>query len=272
MSRHRPRALAASAVAIAACAWAGGAGGAAAYEWQGEGRGTPLARFPDAGAIAAAGRYLDDRAGRTAFAVVDSVGRLRGLRPYERFETASVVKVMMLVAYLQRLARENRGLRRFDTALLYPMIHVSDNDAASRVLAIVGQGALQRVARQAGMTAYAPGVGWWAYSQTCAADQARLMSMLGTLVPPRFYGYARYLMATIAPSQSWGIPPLARPAWQVFFKTGWLPERGLFNEIALLERGPERFSVAVLTDGDPSAEYGHETAAGVGARLLGLIR
>jgi hypothetical protein len=61
---------------------------------------------------------------------------------------------------------------------------------------------------------------------------------------------------------------VARPRWQVFFKTGALPERGLFNEVARLERAGVTFSVAVLTDGDPSMAYGEETIAGVAARLL----
>ncbi len=43
-------------------------------------------------------------------------------------------------------------------------------------------------------------------------------------------------MAGIEPSQSWGVPPVARPRWQVFFKTGALPSQGLFNEVARLER------------------------------------
>ena len=241
---------------------------AGAFQWQAEGNGIPLAPFPSAGAIGAAGGFLQARAGRTAFAVVDSAGRLSGLHVHEHFETASVVKVMLMIAYLQRLAAHHASLQPFDRSLLYPMIHVSDNAAASRVLAVVGQSALARVARESGMSDYAPGVGWWAYTQTSPADQARLLFMLGRLIPARYYAYARYLMSTIEAEQSWGIPEVARPAWQVFFKTGQLPEQGLFNEVALLERGPIRFTAAVFTDSDPSMAYAHETIAGVGARLL----
>jgi hypothetical protein len=262
-----PRRLALVALLSGACALAHTLP-ARAFQWQAEGHGIPLAPFPSAGAIADAGGFLQARTGRTAFAVVDSAGRLEGLHVHEHFETASVVKVMLMTAYLQRLAAHHASLQRADKTLLYPMIHVSDNAAASAVLAVVGQGALARVAREAGMSDYAPGVGWWAYTQTSPADQAQLFFMLGRLIPPRFYGYARYLMSTIEAEQSWGIPEVARPAWQVFFKTGQLPEQGLFNEVALLERGPVRFAAAVFTDSDPSMAYAHETIAGVGARLL----
>ena len=75
-------------------------------------------------------------------------------------------------------------------------------------------------------------------------------------------------MAGIEPSQSWGVPPVARPRWQVFFKTGALPSVGLFNEVARLERPGVTFTVAVFTDDDPSMGYGEQTIEGVAARLL----
>ncbi len=241
---------------------------ARAVEYQGEGRGIPVPAYPSAGAIADAVRFLDSRAGRTSFAVVDSQGRLSGVRVRERFQTASVVKVMMLVAYLQMLNARHRGLDGADTSLLYPMIHVSDNNAASAVLAIVGGAALERVARESGMADYAPGVGWWAFTQTSAADQARFFFSLERLIPAQFYGYARGLLGGIEPSQSWGIPPVARPRWQVFFKTGALPSEGLFNEVGRLERPGVTFTIAVLTTGDPSMSYGEQTIQGVAAALL----
>ncbi len=230
-----------------------------------------MSAYPSAGAITAAARFIDARAGRTAFAVVDSRGRLWGARVHEHFQTASVVKVMMLVAYLQMVSAQHRGLNRADTSLLFPMIHISDNNAASAVLGIVGGGALARVARESGMSDYSPGIGWWAYTQTSAADQARFFLSLERLVPSQFYGYARGLLAGIEPSQSWGIPPVARPRWQVFFKTGALPSEGLFNEVARLERPGTTFTIAVFTTGDPSMSYGEQTIQGVAASLLARL-
>jgi hypothetical protein len=241
---------------------------AAALEYQGEGRGIPVAPYPSPGSIAAAIRFIDSRAGATAFAVVDSQGHLAGTRLHEHFETASVVKAMMLVAYLQMLDAQHRSLSASDRSLLYPMIHVSDNNAASAVLAIVGNSALARVAREAHMSDYAPGVGWWAFTQTSATDQARLFSLLGELIPTRFYSYARGLLSGIDPSQSWGVPAVARPRWQVFFKGGWLPAEGVFNQVARLERGRTTFTIAVLGRGEPSMSYGEQTIEGVAAALL----
>ncbi len=241
---------------------------ARALQYQGAGRGIPIAAYPSAGALAAAKRFLATRAGRTSFAVIDNQGRLSGVRVREHFQSASVVKVMMLVAYLQMLDAHHRGLRAADSSLLYPMIHISDNDAASAVLGIVGGAALARIARESGMGDYAPGVGWWAFTQTSAADQARFFFVLERLIPPQFYAYARGLLAGIEPSQSWGVPPVARPRWQVFFKTGALPSVGLFNEVARLERPGVTFTIAVFTTGDPSMSYGEQTIQGVASALL----
>jgi beta-lactamase class A len=226
------------------------------------------AAYPSKASIVAAVRYLNARAGRTSLAVVDSAGRLNGTRLREHFQSASVVKVMFLTAFLQHLNADHRGISAIDRALLYPMIHISDNEAASAVLARVGAGAVARVAREAGMQDYAPGVGWWAFTQTSAADQARFFIALQRLIPRQFWPYARGLLAGIEPLQSWGIPQVARPRWQVFFKTGALPSEGLFNETARLERPGVTFTISVFTTGDPSMGYGEETIRGVASALL----
>jgi len=235
----------------------------------GQGSGQPAAPFPDGPAVRAAASFLTQRAGMTSFAVMNDLGQLSGARVHERIESASVVKVMMLVSYLQRLSAEHRGIDAQSNAILYPMIHISDNDAATDVFdAIGGYPALERIARQAGMSDFVPGVGWWAYTQTSAADQARFFYELDGLIPAQFLGYALNLLATIEPEQSWGVPPVARPDWAIFYKTGALPSEGLFNEAARLERDGVMFSLCVLTTGDPSMGYGEQSIQGVGAELL----
>jgi hypothetical protein len=228
-----------------------------------------LPAYPSLGRVLAAARYLAGRTAETGFAVVDSHGRVLGREQDRRFASASVVKSMMLVAYLQMLARQHRSLDRASQALLYPMIHASDNAAASAVLAIVGQQALDRVAREAGMRDYQRARGWWAFTQVSAADLARFFFRQDELIPGRFDAYARRLLSGIEASQSWGVPPIARPEFQVFFKTGWLPEEGVVDEAARLESSRITFAMAVLSVGEPSMAYGEQTIAGVTARLLG---
>jgi len=229
--------------------------------------------YPSATRVRRAQRYIAKRAGRKAFAVVDDRGRLKGFKLRSRFHSASVVKSMLLVAYLRRLAREHRTLDRDSRALLYPMIHSSDNDAASAVLAIVGERALDRVARDAHMRDYEPGRGTWGFTEVSAADLARFFSRQDEMIPRRFDDYARWLFSTIEARESWGIPAVARPEFRVYFKGGWLPEgEGLVNQVARLERPPITFSLAVLSTRNPSMRYGEQTIEGVTRRLVGRAR
>jgi hypothetical protein len=56
------------------------------------------AAVPGRDQVRSAKRYLNDRQGSTSLAVVDSRGRLRGLRRRSTYVSASVVKAMLLVA------------------------------------------------------------------------------------------------------------------------------------------------------------------------------
>jgi hypothetical protein len=234
------------------------------------GHGRAPSGVPDRAHVRRAAAFLAHRRGRTAFAVVDSQGRLSGAHLHRRFVSASVVKAMLLVSYLRGLGARHRGLDGGSRSLLYPMIHVSDNNAATAVWRRVGDGALRRLARRAGMTDFSI-VGIWARAQISAADQARFFFEMDSLLPRRFRGYARGLLGGISRPQSWGIPAVARPRFAVFFKGGW---RGtvlgqLVHQVARLERRGVRFSIAVMTDGNPSMGYGIGSIRGVAARLVG---
>jgi hypothetical protein len=229
-----------------------------------------LPAYPASLRVIAAAGYLAGRAGGNAFAVIDDHGRLEGIDVHRRFHSASIVKSMLLVAYLRMLADQRRSLDGASQALLYPMIHASDNNAASAVLAIVGQAALDRVARDAHMSDYQPSGVWWALTEVSAADLARFFLYQDAMIPSQFDGYARGLLSGIEPSQSWGIPAIARPEFQVFFKGGWLPQaEGLVNQAARLERPGIVFAMSVMSANDPSMQYGEQTIAGVTLRLLG---
>src|SRR5207245_2726268 len=88
-----------------------------------------LPAYPSSPRVIAAARYLAARAGANAFAVIDDHGRLAGVDVHRRYHSASIVKSMLLVAYLRMLADQSRPLDGASQALLYPMIHSSDNNA-----------------------------------------------------------------------------------------------------------------------------------------------
>ncbi len=70
---------------------------------------------------------------------------MSGVHEHWTFVSASVVKAMLLVAYLRRLdAMGRHSVDSYSNSFLYPMIHVSDNSAATQTWSIVGDGALYR--------------------------------------------------------------------------------------------------------------------------------
>jgi hypothetical protein len=227
--------------------------------------------FPGPAAIARAAAYLATRAGRKAFAVIDTEGRLSGVNVHRRFNTASVVKAMLLTAYLRRLDRLGQHyIDPYSNSFLYPMIHVSNNDAATRCWSIVGDAGLYSVAKAAGMTDFSVS-GKWGNALLSPADQAHFFFIMDSLIPREFVSDARFLLSTIEPSQSWGIPPVARPlGYQTFFKDGSEPTAlgQLVHQIDRLEGHGQTFAIAVMTDGDPTMLYGERTISGVGEALL----
>jgi hypothetical protein len=216
----------------------------------------------------AAVRYAHARGGDVSFAVVDELGRLHSYRSARVVPAASVLKAMLLVAYLRQPSVRARALTDADRRLLAPMIRWSDNGTATTVRNLVGAAALERLARLAGMRHFRVRFPWGS-SEITAAGQARFFYRVDRLVPKRHRAYARTLLASVVPSQRWGIPPAKPRGWKIFFKGGWGPGTGsVTHQVALLERGAQRVSLAVLTLGNPSHRYGTETIRGVASRLL----
>lgn len=216
----------------------------------------------------AAIRYQDGRQGDVAFAVRTDHA-FYGYRSTHREWSASVLKAMLMVAYLDRPSVAGRPLSAADSALLAPMITRSDNAAADAVDTIVGDGGLDALARRVGMRAFTPAQPIWGESEITPADQTRFFLHIDRYVAPRHRGYAMHLLASITPAQRWGIGQIAPRGWRLYFKGGWGAGTGLIdNQVALLTRGCARVAIAVLTMHDGSHAYGKQTLAGIFARLL----
>jgi beta-lactamase class A len=219
---------------------------------------------PTASARRAAFAWAARRAGKVAVAVVDSHGRSYGYHEDRRFITASVVKAMLLVAYLRRHSTVSPAMH----ATLTRMIIVSDNDAADAVYRSVRRSGLRRLARQARMRSFRTS-GAWILCRVSAADMARFFRDMERYIPRAHRRFANGLLTHIVSYQSWGIPEAARPlGYRVYSKAGWLGSWTLANQAARLERKRVRIGLAVLTDDNPTPAYGKETVAGITKRLL----
>lgn len=232
-------------------------------------RGAPARVVPPPARIRKARRYAAGRDGLVSFALVDSRGRLHALDGDRPYVSASVVKVMLLAAELRRLHGEGLPLDPLTRDLLTRMITYSDNAAADAIYARNGDEGLYEAARVGGMRSFRV-AGYWANAQITASAMARAMWRLDALMAGSQHDFAIGLLGRIVPEQSWGIPAAARDRWDVRFKGGWRgTELGqLVHQAARLQRGPDHLSLAVLTDAQPSQEYGQATVRGVASRLL----
>ena len=233
-----------------------------------EARAQAQAAVPSSEQVRGAQRWLRQRRGVASFAVSDSRGRLRGLAPRRTYVSASVVKAMLLVAYLRRIGNRRPG--PVERTLLGPMIRVSSNGAATSIFGRLGARPLNGLARRAGMRDFSV-PGGWPSAQISAGDQARFFRRFDRLTPRRSRGYARRLLAAVDRRQRWGFPRTAlRTGFKAFFKLGWRSTgRGqLVHAAGLFERRDLRVSLAVLTDGNPSHAYGTVTIRGVARRIF----
>lgn len=215
--------------------------------------------------VRAARRYARSRAGHVGFAVLDTDGRLRGWRRTQTFPSASLSKAMLLVAVLRKQGRH--ALSGWQRGLLEPMIRYSDNDAATAIYREVGGAGLLAVARAARMHRFHD-VGYWSDAVLSPADQVRLFARIDRLVPRVHRGYLRRLLRSVTGEQRWGIAAVAdHRGWRILFKGGW--RTALAHQAALIEHGGRRVAIGILTDHNPSQQYGMQTIQGVAQRLIG---
>jgi beta-lactamase class A len=215
-----------------------------------------------------ANHYADGRPGEVAFAVrteKDVWGR--GLD--RRVQSASVVKALLLVAYLRQPDVRSRDLTSEERHFLSPMIRRSDNHDASTVVARLGAAKVDRTAHRVGMRRFYLDRAIWGRSLITAREQSRFFLHIDARLPPRHRAWGMELLRTVVPKQRWGIGQAIPAGWTAYFKGGWGSGNGLVDhQVALLARGQERVSVAVLTITDGTHKAGKETLRGVFRRLL----
>jgi hypothetical protein len=230
------------------------------------GRREPIDRLyrPD---MRAAIAYARTRQGDIAFAVRTD-HRFYAYRPDHVEWSASMVKSMMMVAYLDEPWVADRTLNGRDGSLLWPMITESDNDDADQVYDIIGPGALYALAARVGMESFST-QSIWGETHVTPRGLTKFFLHIDSYVVKRHRGYAMAALSKIVPYERWGVGEVAPRGWKLYFKGGWGSGTGLIDsQVALLRRGCSRVSAAVLTMNDGSHTYGKETLRGLFDRLL----
>jgi beta-lactamase class A len=217
---------------------------------------------------------LAGRSGSYAVTVYDRVtGITCQLNGAEHFDSASVVKVVILAALLRWHQQTGRPLSDDEKDLATLMITQSDNDAATALWDELGRDRIQDFLDAAGMTHTQLGPGdYWGLSQITAHDQLKLLRLLtrsGRVLDHHSREYELDLMAEVIPAQRWGVTAGAPRGVTSHVKNGWLPDYSGWhiNSIGAFTGGGRDYMMAVLSDGDPTMAYGVATIEAV-ARVV----
>jgi len=190
------------------------------------------------------------------------------------FDSASVVKVIILGALLRKALDQHRYLTGTEAARARAMITRSGNTAASALWAELGHRYLQHFLNLAKMkeTVLGPG-GYWGLTQITAHDEVLLLRLLlhkNRVLDTASRRYALSLMAQVIPSERWGVPAGAPTRLTVHVKNGWLPRAThgwRIHSIGCFTGRGGGYSIVVLTENNPTMAYGVRTIEAI-ARVI----
>ena len=237
----------------------------------------------------AAQAYATSRTGDITAALYDlRSGQTWYLKPGDEQATASIVKIDILGTLLAQSTSSGQPISAANQTLMASMIEVSDNDDATTLWnAVGGPSSIDSFNRDIGMTQTTPstclscpGFDWpgWGLTMTTAADQITLLRNI--VLPSADIGNAQRqdaigLMENVSASENWGVTGGVLPGVTVALKNGWVPLSSSLwqvNSIGWIDGDGRNYLLAVLTDGNPTEDYGITSIEGIsGADLDGSI-
>jgi N-acetylmuramoyl-L-alanine amidase len=191
------------------------------------------------------------------------------LRAGEVFHSASVNKVPIMVEAFRQAASGKLIRGPSLNTDLERMVVLSDNEAANRLLDMLGEGNVNSTMAGLGLgsttlTNYFS-IGWGpidpGFNQTSPADMARLFTLLATdqAVNASSSQEMRSLLLRAQDSSKLlrGLPPGTRVA----HKSGWY--NGVANDVGIVYAPRSTYVAAVFSEGSPDAETGNQIVAAV---------
>jgi hypothetical protein len=208
----------------------------------------------------------------------DRTGCWYHLRRGQRVTTASVVKIEIMAATILRAQDQGRPVTDWEMARMTPMIHSSDDAAASALwVDLGGAGAMSAYGDRLGLTDTVETEPKWGLTSTTAEDQARFVHQLlqGGVLDPSGRALAWWQLGHIREDQRWGVPRGVPADWEVGHKNGFFNSSCCgwrVNSVGYVaDPGGGGYSVAILSDGWGSLAEGIPTVDAIAARVSGTL-
>ncbi len=223
-------------------------------------------------------KAVQDRRAETPVVAVraddPSLGIHCSLHGRRHFDSASVVKTIILAALEHKKHAEHGWLTRQEKALARLMITQSDNNAATALWNDVGMHWLQRFLNLAGMDETHLNVAW-GLTQITADDETVLLDLLllhNPVLTLKARNYELRLMSQVIPSQRWGVTAGAPASYTAHVKNGWAPLPDVnspwwINSTGCFTRGSQYYTMVVLTEGNADETVGVQTIEHIAHRI-----
>lgn len=227
---------------------------------------------------AAAQSFARTRSGRVGWVVLNHRGvAVAGWRMHERFQSASVLKAMLTVCYLNDPRVRGRALGSWERSQLRAMVTRSADGPANWIWGWVRRECMYRLARNVGMRGFVT-ESHWGRSRITPYGTANLFFRIDRRIVDRHRAEAMRWFRGVVPEQRWGLarPWIVPDGMAIAFKGGfawsWGGGRTVSQGALLSAPNGHRLGIAVLTNHSPSQAYGEDTIEGIGVRLLRRYR
>lgn len=175
------------------------------------------------------------------------------LDPWRRMTTASVFKVEVLAGVLLRAQQAGRGLTPWEAERVRPMIAESANPPTNDLFTSLGGVAgANRLHATFGLGETSTPSGTWGLTSTTARDQVHLLRQVlvgGGPLDAASRARAADELASVVPSQRWGITEGAPAGWPVLQKNGFAGSACCGWRLSSVGKVGDAYLVATLTDG-----------------------
>ncbi len=232
-----------------------------------------------------ASQFLENRAPKWGLAVILPDERIVYVaNADEQMETASVVKVFIMVTLLDRALQEGRLVDEDEVELLVPMITESDNDSTTQIWNMIGGGrSVKSYLSRIGVAGVEPYNGpYWGTSLASARAVALVFAKLafGDILDETSRAFALELLRRVVPAQRWGISAGTEGKGSdediVALKNGWYPAEAGWrvNSAGVIiprDLNADAFAIAVMTNSQESWSYGIATIEGGAARIHNVL-